>query len=81
MVRLELGSNEAIKQAVAGGLGLAVLSTHALGEHLVDESLVILNAKTFPIESQWFTVHLRGKRLPPIAQAFMRYLDAKSANA
>ena len=80
-VRLELGSNEAIKQAVAGGLGLAVLSNHALGEHLVDESLVILNAETFPIESQWFTVHLRGKRLPPIAQAFMRYLDAKSAHA
>jgi DNA-binding transcriptional LysR family regulator len=80
VVRLELGSNEAIKQAVAGGLGLAVLSTHALGEHLVDESLVVLDAQTFPIQSQWFTVHLRGKRLSPIAQAFMHYLDAKSAN-
>lgn len=80
IVRLELGSNEAIKQAVAGGLGLAVLSTHALGEHLVDESLVVLDARTFPIQSQWFTVHLRGKRLSPIAHAFMQYLDAKSAN-
>ncbi len=80
IVRLELGSNEAIKQAVAGGLGLAVLSTHALGEHLVDESLVVMDAQTFPIQSQWFTVHLRGKRLSPIAHAFMQYLDAKSAN-
>jgi DNA-binding transcriptional LysR family regulator len=80
IVRLELGSNEALKQSVAGGLGLAVLSTHALGDHLVDESLVVLDAQTFPIQSQWFTVHLRGKRLSPIAQAFMGYLDAKSAD-
>ena len=75
VVRLELGSNEAIKQAVAGGLGLAVLSTHALGEHLVDDALVVLDTTHFPIHANWFTVHPRGKRLSPAAQAFMGYLQ------
>lgn len=74
VVRLELGSNEAIKQAVAGGLGLAVLSQHALGEHLVDDSLVVLNVASFPIQTNWYVVHLQGKRLSPIASAFMQYL-------
>jgi DNA-binding transcriptional LysR family regulator len=75
VVRLELGSNEAIKQAVAGGLGLAVLSTHALGQHLVDDALVVLPTTHFPIHAHWFTVQPRGKRLSPIAHAFMGYLN------
>jgi DNA-binding transcriptional LysR family regulator len=75
-VRLELGSNEAIKQAVAGELGLTVLSTHALGEHLVDDSLVVLKVAGFPIHSNWFVVARKGKRVSPIAGAFMHYLDA-----
>lgn len=78
LVRLELGSNEAIKQAVAGGLGLTVLSTHSLGEHLVDQSLAVLDTASFPVQSNWFIVRLKGKRLSPIAQAFMDYLSSRA---
>lgn len=74
MVRLELGSNEAIKHSVAGGLGLAVLSTHSLGDHMVDDALVTLDVAGFPILSSWFTVNLKGKRLSPTAQAFRLHL-------
>lgn len=74
LVRLELGSNEAIKQSVAGGLGLAVLSTHSLGEHMADDSLATLDVLSFPILSNWFTIHLKGKRLSPTAQAFRLHL-------
>lgn len=73
-VRLALGSNEAIKQSVAGGLGLAVLSTHSLGEPMGEESLVTLDVAGFPIQSRWYTVHPRGKRLSPTAQAFLQHL-------
>jgi DNA-binding transcriptional LysR family regulator len=73
-VRLALGSNEAIKQSVAGGLGLAVLSTHSLGEPMGEESLVTLDMAGFPIQSRWYTVHPRGKRLSPTAQAFLQHL-------
>ncbi|MBC3918090.1 LysR family transcriptional regulator [Undibacterium sp. CY18W] len=75
LVRLELGSNEAIKQAVAGEMGLAVLSRHALGEHLVDQSLTVLDVEGFPIVSHWYIVHLQGKRLSPIVSAFLSYLN------
>jgi len=74
IVRLALGSNEAIKQSVAGGLGLAVLSTHSLGGHLADDSLTLLDVAGFPLPSHWFTVHLKGKRLSPTAQAFLLHL-------
>ena len=78
LVRLELGSNEAIKQAVAGELGLTVLSTHALGEHLVDDSLAVLKVSGFPIHSHWFVVTRKGKRMSPIASAFMAYLKKRA---
>ena len=80
LVRLELGSNEAIKQAVAGGMGLAVLSRHALGEHLVDEALAVLDVDSFPIQSSWYIVYLQGKRLSPLAQAFLQYLSAHASD-
>ncbi len=79
IVRLALGSNEAIKQSVAGGLGLAVLSTHSLGEHMGDDSLVTLDVAGFPILSRWYTVHLKGKRLSPTAQAFLHHLAGSQA--
>ncbi|PSB67502.1 LysR family transcriptional regulator, partial [filamentous cyanobacterium CCP1] len=53
-VRLELGSNEAIKQAIAGGLGLSVLSRHTL---LTDNSdITVLDVEGFPIERYWYIV-------------------------
>ena len=78
-VRLELGSNEAVKKAVAGGLGLSVLSRHALGTHTADDGLVELPVVGFPIQSRSYLVHLRDKRLSPIAQEFQRHFDGPSA--
>jgi DNA-binding transcriptional LysR family regulator len=77
-LRMELGSNEAIKQAVAGGMGLAILSRHALGEHLIDESLCVLEVEDFPIHSNWYSVIPQGKRLSPSAQAFLDYLHSQT---
>ncbi|NMG00663.1 LysR family transcriptional regulator [Aromatoleum toluolicum] len=74
-VRLELGSNEAIKQAVAGGLGLAVISRHALAARPADDQLAILDVADFPLQSSWFTLHPRGKRLSPVAAVFLGHLE------
>jgi DNA-binding transcriptional LysR family regulator len=73
-LRLELGSNEAIKEAVAGGLGIAVLSEHTLHPHLVTSSVAILPVENFPLESNWQIVHQRGKQLSPIASVFQQHL-------
>jgi len=74
-VRLELGSNEAIKQAVIGGLGLAVLSKYTLGVNIDQEKVAILKCKDFPIESSWHIVSPKGKKLSPIATIFKKHLS------
>jgi DNA-binding transcriptional LysR family regulator len=72
--RLEVGSNEAIKQTVAGGLGLAVLSATTVVSELALGELVQLDVKGFPLIRRWQVVYPRGKRLSPAAQAFKQWL-------
>lgn len=78
-IRLELGNNEAVKQAVAGGLGLGVVSAHSLDGHLPEQGLCELAAEGFPIDSQWHIVRPRGKRHSPVADAFEQHLSEASA--
>lgn len=73
-VRLELSSNEAVKQAVAGGLGLGIVSSHALDAHLQEQGICEVRAEGFPIDSNWHIVRPRGKRHSPVAAAFERHL-------
>jgi DNA-binding transcriptional LysR family regulator len=73
-VRLELGSNEAIKQAVAGGLGISVLSRHCLALDGESGQLVVLNVEGFPIQRHWHLVYPKGKQLSIIARTFFDYL-------
>ncbi|WP_026079584.1 LysR family transcriptional regulator [Spirulina subsalsa] len=77
-VRLELGSNEAIKQAIAGGLGISILSQHTLNTEGDRSELAILNVQHFPIQTHWYASYLRGKQLSVIAQTFLDYLLAES---
>jgi LysR family transcriptional regulator, low CO2-responsive transcriptional regulator len=72
-VRLVLGSNEAIKEAVAGGLGLAIVSIHAL-RHAPTPGVVELDVSSFPIASQWHVVYPNGRRLSPVARVFEAHL-------
>jgi LysR family transcriptional regulator, low CO2-responsive transcriptional regulator len=68
--RMELGTNEAIVQGVAGGLGLAVLSRHALGTHPDETGIAVLDVANFPIRRSWTIVQPAGKKLSVVAQAF-----------
>ena len=77
-VRLELGNNEAIKQAVIGGVGLAVLSKYSLADQLEHDDVAILRCKEFPINSSWHIVIPKGKRLSPIATIFKKHLAEQS---
>ncbi len=71
---MEVGSNEAIKQSVQAGLGLGLLSYDTLEQELSLKRLVILDVAEFPIMRHWYVVHRRGKRLPPVAQAFKEFV-------
>ncbi|MDZ8023209.1 MAG: LysR substrate-binding domain-containing protein [Nostoc sp. SerVER01] len=77
-VKLELGSNEAIKQAIVGGLGISVLSRHTL---LLDASqFSILDVQHFPIHRNWYMVYPSGKQLSIVARAYYDYLLAAAKN-
>ena len=73
-VRMELGSNEAIKQAVIGGLGISVLSRHTLPMDVTTEQIALLDVQGFPIERHWCAVYPRGKQLSVVAHTFIDYL-------
>lgn len=77
-VRLELGSNEAIREAVAAGMGVSVVSRHALGERpSTQHGVTVLPVEGFPVPSQWHIVWHKGKRLSPVAQVFGKHLQAQ----
>ena len=75
-IRMVLGSNEAIKHAVAGKLGLAVLSLHTLALDGGDGPVAVLDVEGFPIQRKWFLVYPKGKELSLVARAFLDYAIA-----
>jgi DNA-binding transcriptional LysR family regulator len=71
---MELGSSEAIKQAVMAGLGISVLSRHNLRLELESGLLAILDVEHFPLVRQWYAVHLKGKKLSHTTRRFLDFL-------
>lgn len=78
-IEMEIASNETIKQAVAAGFGVGFLSAHAVQQELVLGRLVVIPVKGFPVMRQWYVVHRRDRRLPPITEAFQRFVVKEGA--
>jgi DNA-binding transcriptional LysR family regulator len=78
---IELTGNEAIKQSVEAGLGLAVVSAHTVELELTLKRLIQLNVQGFPIMRRWYVAHRRGKRLSPTAEAFRKFVLETGAKA
>lgn len=73
-VRMEMGSNEAIKQAVAAGLGLGIISRYALANDPAEEGLAVLDVASFPVQCSWWILYRQGKKLSPLASAFLDHV-------
>jgi len=73
-VRMELGSNEAIKQAIAGGLGVSVLSRHTLTLEGSGGLLLPLDVSGFPLKRKWYVAYPRERHLSAVAKAFIEHL-------
>lgn len=72
---MELASNGAIKRAVAQDLGVSILSRYATGLEIQIGQLVEVNVQGFPLRRQWHLVNPRDKRLGPVEEAFLRFVD------
>lgn len=77
-IRMELGSNEAIKHAIDAGLGISVLSRHALALEGEDGRLAILDVNGFPLSWHWHVGHNKGKHLSVIAKTFLNFIKTES---
>jgi LysR family transcriptional regulator, low CO2-responsive transcriptional regulator len=78
--RLELGSNEAIKQAILADLGISALSCHTLVLHQPGQ-FAILDVEGFPILRHWYAVHPAGRQISPVARGFLDFLLAHRSSA
>ncbi|WP_395339461.1 LysR family transcriptional regulator [Ningiella sp. W23] len=71
-----IASNEAIKESVMAGLGIAIVSRHALN-HMAPGNLVELPVKEFPIPNSWYWVRPNGKQDSPVVKAFRAHVSQK----
>jgi len=78
---MEIGSAEAIKQAVMAGLGISVLSLYNLKIELEAGLLTVLDVQHFPVQRKWYAVHRKEKRLSRTAQKFLEFLLDEGGNA
>lgn len=77
-IRMELTSDEAIREAILAGLGIAVLPRYAPGVDPLLTKLVCLDVEGFPLESHWHFVYPVGRRLSAAARAFMDFARAEA---
>ena len=73
-VSMQVGNNSAIKQSVAAGLGIALISRVAIEMELETHRLVVLDVDGFPLMRKWLLVHLKEKNLSATARAFKAFI-------
>ena len=73
--KLELTSNEAVKQAVIAGLGYSIMPLIGIRNELGAGELQIVPVKGFPISSTWHLIWLKNRRFSPVAAAYLQHLE------
>ena len=78
--RIELTSNEALKQAVIAGLGYSIMPMIGIRNAVDQGDITVIPYKGLPIKTQWNLVWLKNKKLSKVAQAFVEYLENEKDN-
>lgn len=78
-VRMELATNEAIKQAILAGLGLSILPLHTFGIGTDPKGFAILDVEGLPLNETWQIVYAKGKQLGSIARSFIDFAHAEAS--
>lgn len=72
--RMELTSNEAVKQAVIAGLGYSIMPLIGIQNELLNGQLFILEQEDLPLQTEWRLIWLKSKKLSPASQAFLDFI-------
>jgi DNA-binding transcriptional LysR family regulator len=78
--RMELTSNEAVKQAVLAGLGYSIMPLIGIKNELHLQQLQIIPIKGLPIKTVWSLIWLKGKKHAPVAISFLDYMQKEKEN-
>ena len=71
---LELGSTEAIKQAVAAGLGVSFVSEHTVKLEVAVGLVKILSLTDFELKRPLYLVYVQSKKLSRASKTFLELL-------
>lgn len=77
--KLVLTSNEAVKQAVIAKLGVSIMPLIGIRNELANKQLKIIPFPKLPLMTEWNLVWSKGKRMYPVSQAFIEYLNGNKA--
>ena len=77
--KMELTSNEAVKQAVIAGLGYSIMPLIGIKNELQNGELQIIHKKGLPLKSVWNLIWNKGKKFSPAAIAFLNHLKKEKA--
>lgn len=77
--KMELTSNEAVKQALLAGLGYSIMPLIGIKNELHNKDLQIIPLKGLPIKTTWRLVWLKGKKHAPVASSFLNYLKIEKS--
>ena len=72
--KMELTSNEAVKQALLAGLGYSIMPLIGIKNELHNNELQIITTKGLPIITTWSLIWLKGKKHSPVSSSFLEYL-------
>ena len=75
---MELGTNEAIKEAILAGLGITIMSRYTFGLDPESSRYRCLDVEGFPLENHWYFAYPEGKQLSPVARAFLDFARAEA---
>lgn len=78
--KLELTTNEAVKQALIAGLGYSIMPLIGIKNELQNKALHIIPTKGLPIKTTWRLIWLKGKKHSPVSSAFLNHLRKEKAN-
>lgn len=77
--KIELTSNEAVKQAILANLGFSIMPLIGIKNELFNDELQIIPLKGFPIKTTWSLIWLKHKKHSPTSLAYLNYLRAHKA--
>jgi DNA-binding transcriptional LysR family regulator len=72
--KMELSTNEAVKQAIIAGLGYSIMPIIGIKNEIINKQLFIIQTKGLPIKTTWSLIWLKGKKHSPVAEAYLNYI-------